>query len=408
MANTILTSDEIVLRALDVLHNKLVFIRNIDKQHDDTFGEVGTYGKKGVSLRIRKPAQVAVTTGAAIGSQDYTQEQATLTVGTRQHVPLIFSTQELSTDINDFDRDTITPSVNKLASIVDLTTFKAAYKRVYNRVGTPGTTPAGAQVILDGGAKLDDYAAPMDDLRYATVNPLANARLVNGLKGLFQDSKQIADQYKLGRMGHALGFTFDRTQNVPNHTVGLWSTGSTGVMNGATASGATSLVTDGWAVSTAILKEGDIITITSGTAVNGVNPETKETLGTLQQFVVTADVSSDGSGDATIPISPAIITSGAQQTVTAVPDDGATITVAGTESTIYPVNLLYHQDFATFATASLILPNDVDMGARKVMDGISMRYLRQYTASDDNMNSRLDVFYGSLVQRAELAVGVWG
>lgn len=408
MSNTILTPDEIVLRALDILHNKLVFVDNIDKKHDDTFGDVGTFGKKGTSIRIRKPAQVAVTTGAAIGSQDYVQEQDTLTVGTRKHVPLVFSTQELSTDMNDFARDVILPSVARLAAEVDLLTFQDAYKRVYNRVGTPGTTPATAQVILDGLAKLDDYAAPMDDRRFATINPKANARLVDGLKGLFQDSGKISDQYKLGRMGTALGFTFDRTQNVPNHTVGIWSTSSTGILDGTTVSGATSLETDGWQVSTAILKEGDIITITSGTAVNGVNPETKQDLGTLQQFVVTADVSSDGAGDATIPISPAIITSGARQTVTAVPDDGATITVAGTESIVYPVNMLYHVLFATFATASLYLPNDVDMGARKVMDGISMRFLRQYTANDDNLTSRLDVFFGSLVQRPELAVGLWG
>jgi hypothetical protein len=407
MANAILTSDEIVLRALDELHNNLVFVHNINKQHDDQFGEVGTYGKKSTALRIRKPAQVAVTTGAAIGSQDYTQEQVTLNVTTRKHVPLVFSTKELSTDLNDFSRDTIVPSVKKLASEVDLLTFQNCYRGVYNRVGVPGTTPATAQIILDGGAKLDDYAAPMDELRYSTVNPKANARLVDGLKGLFQDSGAIADQYRLGRMGQALGFTFDRTQNVPVHITGTFTTGSTPLVNGASQTGA-SLVTDGWAVSTLVLKAGDVFTISTGTAVNGVGPENKQDLGTLQQFVVTADVTSDGSGNATIPISPPITPTTAQQTVTASPDDGATVLPVGTEATAYPVNMLYHSLFATFATATLIMPNDVDMGARKVGDGISMRFLRQYSASTDNIISRLDILFGSLVQRPELACGLWG
>lgn len=69
--------------------------------------------------------------------------------------------------------------------------------------------------------------------------------------------------------------------------------GGTPLVNGASQTG-TSLITDGWPISTAILKAGDLITITGSTVVREI----------------TADVSSNGSGQATLSINPPIYTGG--------------------------------------------------------------------------------------------------
>ena len=67
--------------------------------------------------------------------------------------------------------------------------------------------------------------------------------------------------------------------------------GGTPLVNGASQTG-NSLITDGWPNSTAILKRGDLISLP--------NNELK---------MITADVSSDGSGNATLSIIPEIHTS---------------------------------------------------------------------------------------------------
>jgi hypothetical protein len=64
---------------------------------------------------------------------------------------------------------------------------------------------------------------------------------------------------------------------------------------------------------------GDVFTIAG---VFDVNPVTKATLPILKQFVVAIGserLASDGAGNLTLTISPQIITSGAQQNVSAVP-----------------------------------------------------------------------------------------
>jgi hypothetical protein len=57
-------------------------------------------------------------------------------------------------------------------------------------------------------------------------------------------------------------------------------------------------------------------------------------------------------------------------------------------------SLLYHKEAFAFATADLVMPKGVDFAAREVMDGISMRIVRQYDINSDKFPCRLDVLYG--------------
>jgi hypothetical protein len=49
------------------------------------------------------------------------------------------------------------------------------------------------------------------------------------------------------------------------------------------------------------------------------------------------------------------------------------------------------------------MPKGLDFAAREVMDGISMRIVRNYDISDDTLPCRLDVLYGYKAVRPELA-----
>jgi hypothetical protein len=153
-------------------------------------------------------------------------------------------------------------------------------------------------------------------------------------------------------------------------------------------------------------KVGDVFTIAG---VFAVNPQTRQSTGSLQQFTVTADVSVSSGTTATLSVSPAIYTSAhALATVNSFPASSAALTFLGGSNAQYAQNLVYHKDAITFATADLLLPQGVDMASRQVHNGISMRIVRQYDINNDRMPCRIDVLYGYKVIRPAMACRLWG
>ena len=400
MANSILTIDMITRKALEILENNLVLTRNVNRQYDDSFAVEGA--KIGSTLRIRKPDRALVTDGAALQVQDENQQYTTLTVSSQKHIGLNFTSAELTMQLDDFAELILKPRVSQLAASVDADVANA-YKSIYNSVGTPGTTPATSLVLLQAQQKLNEFAAPMNP-RYATVNPAANAGLVEGMKGFFNPTGTISKQFANGMMSTGvLGYDeINMSQSVVNHTNGDWGTTITSTGTISTQGQATLPIS--FTGSSKTWKVGDVFTIAS---VYAVNPQTRQSTGSLQQFTVTADTS--GSSTATLAISPPIYTSEhALATVNSFPQATAAITMLGTAATGYAQNLIYHKDAITMATADLLLPQGVDMASRQVHNGISMRIVRQYDINNDRMPCRIDVLYGYSVIRPEMACRMWG
>ena len=132
-----------------------------------------------------------------------------------------------------------------------------------------------------------------------------------------------------------------------------------------------------------------------------MHPETKLDTGALQQFVVTADYV---GGAGTLNFAPAIYTStGRQNVVAAGIANGVSVAKVGGASAIYKPSLAFHKDAFAFATADLVMPQGVDFASRQVLDGISMRIVRQYDINNDKFPCRLDVLYGYKTIRAQLA-----
>jgi len=401
MANTNLTVDIVTKESLRVLHNNLVFIRGIDRQFDDDFVLGGSKG--GNAVRIRLPDKFTVRTGEVMDTQDVDEQQVTLTKGTMKGIDMIFTDLELTLDIDEFSRRKIQPAMSKLATMIDLDAMSMV-KDIYNHVGTAGTTPATAKIYLDGGAKLDDNAAPMDDQRRAVINPAANASIVDALKGLFQQSEAIASQYRMGKMGTALGFDFARTQNIVSLTTGDHA--GTVLTKGASTDGDSTIDLDGYTNAAPTLKKGDVFTISS---VNMLNPDNEASTGNLQQFVVTADLTGSGNETLAVAISPTIRTTGALKNVDAVPADGATIAfLSGNASSTNPINILHHKDAFAIAFTDLTLPRGVQEAAKSTKDGITMRLISDYDIINGKYLTRLDVHYGFKTIRPELACRLVG
>ena len=403
MANSILTIDMITRKALEILENNLVITRNVNRQYDDSFAVSGA--KIGSTLRIRLPDRALVTDGAALQVQDDAEQSTTLTVASQKHIGVNFTTAELTLQLDDFAERVLKPRISQLASSIDADVANA-YKTIFNTVGTPGTSPATALVLLQAQQKLNESAAGMAP-RYATVNPAANAGLVNGLSGFFNPTTTISQQFKNGMMGTGvLGFDeINMSQSIKVHTTG--SRAGTILVNGAVSTqGQSTISIDGLTGATDTVTAGDVFTIAG---VFAVNPQTRESTGSLQQFVVTAAQTGVSNALANMAISPPIYTSAsALATVDSFPADNAAVTFVGTASTAYPQNLIYHKDAITFATADLVLPTGVDMAARAVHNGISLRIIRDYDINNDRMPCRIDVLYGFSTIRPPMACRLWG
>ncbi len=398
MSNSILTIDMITRKALEILENNLVLTRTVNRQYDDSFAVEGA--KVGSTLRIRLPDRALVTDGAALQVQDDNEQYTTLTVSSQKHIGVNFTTAELTMQLDDFAERVLKPRISQLAASIDADVANS-FKYIGNSVGTPGTTPATSLVLLQAQQKLNENAAVMSP-RYATVNPAANAALIEGMKGLFNPVSAISKQFKNGMFGEGiLGYDeLNMSQSVKQFTTGSRA-GTVTVSTSVTTEGSTSIVLTGLGSTT--IKAGDVFTIGS---VYAVNPQTRESTGSLYQFVALADVTASTTATVTVP---AMYSAGqALATVDALPVSGAAVTFYGSASTQYPQNLIYHRDAIAFATADLLMPQGVDMASRQVHNGISLRVVRQYDINNDRLPCRIDVLYGYSVIRPQMAVRLWG
>lgn len=392
MPNAILTPTMVTRKALMILHQKLNFVGSINRQYDDQYAKKGA--KIGSTLQIRVPNEFTVRTGRTLAAQDVNEQSVSLTMATQKGVDVNFTSAELTLSLDDFAERILEPAMAVLAANIEADAFNMALD-VYNTVNNVGNA-ATLRTLLTGRKLLTDSLTPTSN-RALILNTQDNLDLVDGLKGLFQDSSTIADQYREGLVGLTAGFgkIYENTL-LPSQQTGTALSATTYTVNGAvTANGSSSVVV---ASGSTTFKKGDVITF-AGT--NRVHPETKADTGVLQQFVVTADYA---GGAGTLSISPAIYTStGRQNVVSTGIANGAAITKVGGASAVYKPSLAFHRDAFAFVTADLEMPEGVDFSAREVYDGLSMRVVRQYDITNDAFPCRIDVLYGYKAIRAQLA-----
>lgn len=388
MANTILTPTAVTREIQRVLHQKLNFVGSINRQYDSSFAKDGA--RIGSQLKIRLPNEYTVRTGATLSAQDTTETSETLTVATQKGVDLNFTSQDLTLSLDDFSKRIIEPAASVLAANIEADAM-SMYKDVYQQVNNHGSAATFAKV-LSAGKKLTDSLTPYAG-RTLNMNTQDNIDMVDALKGLFNAQDKLSSNYKQGRLAGPFAGFDDLYENTlwPSHTVGDAASYVCNTSTGITSGSGTLTLSGG----TGTIKQGDVFTIAG---VYRVHPETKQSTSVLQQFVATAD------GTTSVTVYPVPVTSGARQNVSiSGAGAGKAVTVAGTASTAHGISMAYHSDAFAFATADLVMPDGVDWKAREVVDGISIRLIRQYDINNDKFPCRLDVLYGYKTIRAALA-----
>lgn len=411
MANTSLTADVVAKEALVILENELGVLKRMHRAHESEFSNSVNGYKIGDTISIRRPADFTVRSGATLSTQDVIEGKTTLTIDQQKGIDFQFTSTELTLKIDDLSERVIKPAMSSLINDITNDVMTQMYRGVYNWVGTPGNTVDSFADFAKAPERLDLMAVPQSE-RAAAFAPTDYWGFVGSQTALYMNGV-ATDAFRRGEMGMVAGIDTLMSQVVPTHTVG--PLGGTPLVNGASQNvtydtakntWTQSLITDGWTAAAANrLKAGDIFTIAN---VQMVNPKTKVTTGVLQQFVVTADVSSDGSGNLTATISPPIITSGPHQTVNSVPADNAAITVLGSASTAYRQNLVFHKNTMGVAFVPMEMPQAAYNGSRQSYKGISVRVIPIYDGTNDISKWRLDVLYGRKILDPRLATRLSG
>ena len=384
----LLTPSILSKETLVILENNLVAAGKVNRQFENQFVKIGS------SLTIRKPNRFQVSSGPALNIQNITEPSTSITISNQKHVDFQFSSQDLSLTVEEFSERYLKPAAAELANQLDFDVL-TNFKQVNNMVGTPGTVPASFTALANVGQRMDEGAVPQND-RVLILNPAAYWSMAAALVTLYV--KSVAEPALKGFLANIANFEIFLDQNIQSQTVGNYS--GTPVVNGAGQTGST-LVTNGWGASlTGLLNVGDVFTLAG---VFAVNPKNRQTTGSLMNFVVTATAASDGGGNSTISIFPAITTTGAYQTVTASPANLASISVRGAANTSYAQNIGFVKDAFGLVTVPMELPSGVDFAAREMYKNISMRIVRAFDINNDVFPTRIDLLYGTSTFYAELA-----
>lgn len=411
MANTYQNWQVFTNEALRILKNELVFLKGVSRDNQYLFAKPGM--KSGNTINVRLPARFVGRVGEAYQPESFVQTSVPVVVRPMQGLDIDIPSTEWTLNIEDVKRDILRPAMAQLVNNIERDCLQIAYQGIANHVGTPGTAPNTSGTPLSARALLANLAAPTDDLRMI-ITPNTQVALVPAFQGLFNPQMRISQQWEKGLMGkNTLGWDWYESQNLWTHTVG--AQGGTPLVNLSNQAGST-LNTKGWSNSTAILKKGDIFTIgaTAGTKVYAVNPMTRISFGSQAQFVVTADVSSDGSGNATIPIQchdGRGITPAPQQfaNVDSLPVNNSSIDLFGTGGVLSGQCLGYHRDAFTFAGISQEVPKGSTEMAYEATDpdtGVQLRFVRQFVATQNLFVNRFDILYAFAVTYPQLAVRV--
>jgi len=398
MTNTLVTCSIVAKESLAILENMVAFAGMVNRDWEDEFtGNQSRGYSPGQTINIKRPPRYTYRSGRVAVPQATVETTIPLTLS-QGGTDLNFTSFERTLSLQKLE-DKLQAAMATVANEIDRQGLQLARQATFNTIGTPGTLPNTQALALGAitgiNQRLDEMAAPRDKQRGLIMGPALNAATITGFAGLFNGQDKISKQFGSGMMVDSLGLAYAMDQNVDTHVNGTQAVAGTNI-NGANQTGA----------SVTVVATGGTITRGSKITLPGVfavNPQSRVSTGVLAQFTVTADVA---GGATSIPISPAIVTSGAFQNVTASPTTGAPFVIFGTASGSYQANVGFHKDAFTLAMVPMWAPPGgkgvIDV-AQETYKGFTVKVTEFYDGVNDNSIMRLDVLFGWAATYPELA-----
>lgn len=409
MANnfvTIKSAPGIVAKAAaKMLHDELVFCRNINKANAEDYDGKNGYSA-GDTIYISKPARFIPQTTFDITSsmQDIVEEKVPLALNTISTIGVNINSLEFATviQLKSCLERVVKPAVESIAQNVESRFLTAAKNATYNTVGIAGSTVFDTDTVLSAREKLSKYLAPKDKNRALLFDSTSMRGAVNARKGEFNDQEELAKAFKSGALGRADGFKWFENELLPTHTRGT----ATGTITVTTTSseGDSTIALTGTGSQTLVI--GDVFTVGS---VFAVHPITKKVYTFLQQFVVQNNVTASSGAFTGVQIIPSIYTatSNGLQNVNSLPQSGAAVTLMGAASTGYTQNMFFHKNAFRMVSVPLIVPKAVEWAVQETYQGVSVAIIRAFDVLQRRMITRMDFLGGFVADRPEWAARGW-
>jgi len=399
MANSLITCSIVAKESLAVLENQLTFSSMVNRDFEAEFsGNMGRGYAPGNTINIKRPPRYTYRTGRVAAPQATTETTVPLVLS-QGGTDLNFTSVERTLSLTKLE-DKLTAAIAPIANEIDRQGLALAHFSTFNALNPTGALPTtqidAVNAVTACNRRLDEMGAARDKRRAFVMGPGLNAATVAGFSGLFNAQGPVSKQFGSGLMVDSLGLSYGMDQNVDTHTNGTQNVAGTNI-NGANQTGS------------AITVVGLGGTITRGTIVTfpgcfAVNPQSRQSTGVLAQFVITEDLA---AGATSLPTSPALVTSGPFQNVTASPTTGAPFLIVGAASTAYQCNVAYHRDAFTLAMVPMWAPPGgkgvIDV-AQETYNGFTIKVTEFYDGVNDNSIMRLDVLYGWAATYPELSV----
>lgn len=399
MSNVLATTSIVSTMALAIIKNNLGFAKNVNRDWEDEFTSSMDRGyAPGTTINIRKPPRYTYRAGRVAEPQSTVENTVPLTLSQGGN-DIAFTSLERTLSVTRLE-DKVMAAIAPITNEIDRQGLALAHYSTYNTLNAAGALPTTAALAIGAmtglGQRLDEMGAPRDrGGRTVVANPAFNAALVQGFGGFFNNPSKISSQYNTGMLSDSFGFNSAMDQNVDVHTNGAATATN---ISGANQTGSTLTVV---AIAGGTLTRGTVITLPG---VFAVNPQTRISTGQLANFVVTADAL---VGATSISISPAIVTSGAFQNVSASPTTAQPYVILGAASTSYSTNVAYHKDAFTLAMVPMFAPpsgkGNVSVSQR-TEDGMTVKVTEYYDPKNDTMGMRFDVLFGWAATYPELSV----
>lgn len=367
---------KIVARALIYLRSQTVMPMLVNR-------DIANFGsKKGSTIDVPIPvvieAQDVVPSHVPPANTDETPTTVPVTLDKWKEAPFHLTDIEMT----QIDADgvylpmAIQSAVESLARSVNGDIFKE-YKRAFEIVGTPGSTPFSTTADIINARKVMAQNNVPTNNRYAVLDPVATANAL-GLAAFQDVDKAGKTSAKIeGELGRFFGFDFFEDNAVPTHT--KLAAGTILIDDATVAVGDEAVHLDGVTTVPAI---GDIFTVAGDT----------------QTYTVTA-VGALATNDLDIEFAPKAEVAWA---------DNAAVTFKNS----HVVNMAFHRDAFAFAMRPLASTlADVELGNKMIsMQDPKTGLVMRLEVSRQHKQTRwsLDMLYGVRLVRPELVVRIAG
>jgi hypothetical protein len=386
---------------LALVKNQLVMGSLVDGQFSNQVTD-----QNGLTINIKRPPLFITKDGAALQAQDVVSGSVDVKVNQYKNVHVKYGDLETVQSVNDLlNSNVMASAASTLSHTLDLFLHDQLLK--FNSwVGTAGETIKTPQQFNKVHTRLMNNSAPNANLN--AVIGFEDAELIRGnlvgtdIGGI---NRSALERVRVPMLSEINVFG---TQNIKTIVNG---TRTNGTIDGAAQEvnyadvSETTNISQTLAVAglgaAATVSKGEVFTIAG---VNAVNVRNGQVLPYLQQFTVLQDAVADGTGDATLTISPAIIVLGSSDTNTAFatvdssPANAAAVTFRGTASQPYQVRAAFNKQGIALVSARLQTPfSDTSEFVSDPETGIGIRYWRGSSITTGDHIHRWDMIYGAEV-----------